>query len=122
MKIKQKHLIIVAVVAVMAVAIYFVGTAFTGEHSAIGDYDDLAKCLTEKGAVMYGRVGCGWCSKQKEMFGDSFQYVTYVECPEQPQLCQQKGVTAVPAWEIGGDLHLGFKSFEELANMAGCVL
>lgn len=122
MKIKQKHLIIVAVVAVMAVAIYFLGTSFTGQYVADGDYDDFAKCLTEKGAVMYGSKNCGHCGRQKSMFGDSFQYITYVECSEQQSVCQEKNVRFVPAWEINGELQTGLKSLEQLADMAGCTL
>ena len=120
--IKEKYLITVTVIAIAAVAVYFLGTSITGQYVADDDYDDLAKCLTEKGAVMYGRTGCGWCSKQKELFGDSFQYVTYVECTDEPTLCQQKGVTAVPTWEIDGTLHPGFKPLEDLAGMVGCTL
>jgi hypothetical protein len=56
------------------------------------------------------------------MFGDSFQYVTYVECTEQQSRCQSKGVQAVPTWEINGNLNVGVKSLQELANLAGCSL
>lgn len=36
---------------------------------------------------MYGSVNCPHCQKQKAMFGDSFQYVTYVECMEEAERC-----------------------------------
>lgn len=120
MKLTSKHLAIVAIVAVAAVAVYYIGAFLTGRATEVGNYDDLAKCLTDKGAVMYGSKYCGHCENQKELFGNSFQYITYVECTEQTQLCQENGVRAVPAWEINGELHVGFKSLDELALMVGC--
>lgn len=122
MKVKQKHLIIITTVAIAAVIIYFVETSLTGQYVAVGDYDDLAKCLTDNGAVMYGSKYCGHCENQKELFGDSFQYITYVDCTEQTQLCQENGIRAVPAWKINGELHVGFKPLDELALMVDCEL
>ena len=122
MKIKQKHLIIAGIVAIAIVAIYFIGSYLTGQYVAVGSYDDLAKCLTEKGTVMYGSDGCSACAEQKRLFGDSFQYVTYVKCPEQINLCREKGIERVPSWEIDGKIYIGVKTPETLVTMAGCPL
>jgi len=90
-------------------------------------YDDFAKCLTQKGVVMYGSYLCGHCKTQKTMFGDSFQFINYVEChpngpnPD-PQLCTEKGIRGVPAWEINGNLYPGLRSLEELSSLSGCPL
>lgn len=85
---------------------------------------DLAKHLTDIGAVMYGTYSCGYCKRQKRLFGDAFQYVTYVECAyggenAQPKLCEAKGIRSVPTWEINGKLYLGVKSLEKLAELSG---
>jgi len=130
MKIKQKHLALVAMVAVVAitaVALYYIGTYVTGwfvsgEEGSEGEYDSFAKCLTENDAVMYGREGCGWCTKQKELFGDSFKHITYVECTAKPQLCQQKGISGVPSWGINDGLSAGLKTLEQLSTLTGCAL
>ena len=129
---KSKHFAIVAVVALVLAAVYFLGAPLLGKYLDIwpdnGPSDTenaaetVAKCLAEKGAVMYGSEYCGYCNKQKELFGEAFQYITYVECTEQAQLCQENGVRSVPAWEINGQLRVGFKSLDELALMAGCTL
>jgi len=62
--------------------------------------DDFAKCLTDKGWVMYGAVWCSHCKEQKALFGDSFQYIKYVECPDNEQLCLAKGVNGYPTWIV----------------------
>jgi len=129
MQIGMKHLKIAAVAAVAIVALYFVGSYLTGSFGIVdpgaGQYDALAKCLTQKGAVMYGASWCSHCADQKALFGDSFQYVTYVECAEgdgQAQACKDAGVTAYPAWKIGGELSYGAKPLATLALEAGCTV
>ncbi len=64
------------------------------------DKDTFAKCLTEKGWVMYGAEWCSHCKDQKALFGDSFQYIKYVECPDNIQLCLDRGVNGYPSWIV----------------------
>ena len=45
-----------------------------------GKYDDFAKCLTEKGAVIYGNDYCSYTIKQMGFFGKSKEYLDYVKC------------------------------------------
>lgn len=131
---KQKHLYLLVIVVVASIALFLLGNYITGRFvnpggdggnggNSGGEVDKVAQfaqCLTDKGVVMYGSASCGHCANQKEMFGDAFQYVTYVECTEQQSVCNQKGVQYVPAWEIDGTLYVGEKSFFELSRMSGC--
>lgn len=64
------------------------------------DKDAFAKCLTEKGWVMYGAEWCGHCKVQKALFGDSFKYIKYIECPDNTQLCLDKEISGYPTWKI----------------------
>ena len=64
------------------------------------DKDAFAKCLTDKGWTMYGAVWCPHCQDQKKAFGDSFKYIKYVECPDNIQLCTDKGVNGYPTWIV----------------------
>lgn len=72
---------------------------------AIVNYDNFAKCLTEKGVKMYGAYWCSHCQNQKKAFGDSFKYVTYIECADpnsqgQLEVCTKAGITGYPTWEF----------------------
>jgi hypothetical protein len=127
MKVKQEHLYIIVVAFILTAATYYFiapmmdGPDGSGNGDQIaGTVEELAKCLTEKGIVMYGSRNCGHCASQKEAFGDAFEHVTYVECTEDPISCSQSGVKYVPAWKIGGELHTGEKSFEQLSDLSGC--
>lgn len=88
--------------------------------------DALAKCLTEKGAKMYGAYWCSHCQNQKKTFGDSFQYVDYVECDAQgpngnPTACELAGIQGYPTWIIGGAKYSGEQDLGTLAKIAGCA-
>jgi glutaredoxin len=82
--------------------------------------DELAQCLTEKGAVMYGTEWCGHCKNQKRAFGSSFEYINYVDCDESMGKCSQAGVTGYPTWVINGQNYPGEQSLSRLKQLAGC--
>jgi len=90
--------------------------------------DAFAKCISEKGAKMYGAYWCGHCMDQKQMFGKSFKYINYIECslPNQggtTQACQMAGIESYPTWDFQGkDRQTGVVSFEQLAAETGCTL
>ena len=91
-------------------------------------YDTFATCLTEKGVTMYGAYWCPHCQNQKEMFGDSWQYVHSVECSlpnraGQTEFCKAAGITGYPTWEFaGGERVPGELTFEALSAKSGCAL
>jgi len=86
------------------------------------NYDEFAMCLAEKDAVMYGSEGCTHCMNQKLEFGTSFQYVKYVECPLDLELCRAVGIVAYPTWIINGEKYTGEQPLETLADLTGCEL
>lgn len=84
----------------------------------------LAKYLTSHGAVMYGSFKCPHCRLQKELFGDAFKFVNYVEChPDgpnaNPSLCLAKGIVNYPTWEINGKYYEGTMSLERISEISG---
>ncbi len=90
--------------------------------------EPFASCLTEKGAVMYGAFWCAHCQEQKKLFGDSFQYINYVECslPDgktQTELCLKKNISGYPTWEFEDSRRVeGSMDLETLAQRTGCSL
>lgn len=124
MQAKTKYLVGIAVAIAVIASLYYVAstTGFFVSPQTQGKYDNFAKCLTEKGVVMYGSKYCPHCQNQKKSFGSSWQYINYVECTENQQLCEEKGVTAVPVWYVGGQMYTGEKSFEWLSSASGCPL
>lgn len=111
---KSKYYTIAAVIGVIILA-----TAAYSVYSINkpGLYDDFAKCLREKGAVMYGAMDwCKYTQAQKGMFGKSFKYINYHEFQELP------GIKITPTWVINGAWHENVQSFDRLAALTGCRL
>ncbi|MEA3282990.1 MAG: PGF-CTERM sorting domain-containing protein [Euryarchaeota archaeon] len=52
------------------------------------DARELADELTADGWVMYGTEQCGWCTRQKDEFGDAFANVTHIDCNKNGQACR----------------------------------
>lgn len=89
--------------------------------------DAFAKCLTKKGVKMYGSYWCPHCQDEKGMFGDSWKYVTYVECTDyqggQTKACNDAGISEYPTWDFGnGSRATGELSVDELSAITGCGL
>lgn len=94
-----------------------------GEKIPSGKYDSFAQCLASKNLTMYGAVWCSHCKAEKARFGDSFKYVPYVECTENPNLCVEKGIEGYPTWIDGkGAKYTGEQGLEKLSEISGCGL
>lgn len=90
--------------------------------------DEFAKCLTENGMTFYGTFWCGHCSAMKKKFGDSMNYIVYVECDPrgenaQPETCDKAGVEAYPTFTFAdGTVLQGERDFQDFAALTGCEL
>lgn len=83
--------------------------------------EELAVCLTQKGATMYGAEWCHFCKQQKDMFGTAFKKITYVECPDNEKLCTDLGIKGYPTWIFAnGERSEGVVQFADLAAKTGC--
>lgn len=71
-------------------------------NNSPAELDTFAQCLTEKGVIMYGIEWCPHCQNQKAAFGDSFDYVHYVDCDLSGSVCDAAGVEGYPTWVIDG--------------------
>ncbi len=92
-----------------------------------GKYDEFAKCLTEKGVKFYGAYWCPRCADQKKLFGNSMQYIDYIECAipggdkgVQTAICQKEKIESYPTWEINGQKTIGVLQLSYLASVTGC--
>ncbi len=126
MKFSRPVLIVLSLVVVAIIG--FAAYNFSNVSPAQGQYDDFAKCLTEKGVVMYGAYWCPHCANQKNTFGSSFEYINYVECDPNGSnsnvtLCTEKGITGFPTWVFpDGRRYEGETNIKSLSQLSGCQL
>ena len=114
----KKGLIILIIIALIV---------FAGCKKSDPVKDNFAKCLTEKGMKFYGAYWCPHCAREKQLFGDSFQYIMYIECSlpdrSQTKFCNDVQIKKYPTFEFGdGSRVNGEQSLEELGNKTGCTL
>src|SRR5258708_40286311 len=110
------------------ILIVLAGTFVAARHYRNHKYDSFAQCLATKQAKMYGLYWCPHCIEQKEMFGEAFHYVPYVECAikgssEEAAECKIAGVKLFPSWQFGQEPPKeGVLSLEALSDKTGCSL
>src|SRR5438128_12185038 len=85
------------VITVLLVVAAFALAAYLGFRKRASRLDAFAQCLSAKQAKMYGAYWCPHCADQKEIFGRSFRYISYVECGvpgsrDEVKLCVDVGV------------------------------
>lgn len=88
---------------------------------------EFAQCLTTKGVTMYGAWWCPHCQNQKELFGDSFSFITYIECASKENLdkktCERAGIQGFPTWIFAdGSRHAGELPLKALSDKTQCPL
>jgi hypothetical protein len=120
MKNTYKIPIIIVFVAGLAVISYL---SFRGTPATAGQYDAFAQCLTEKGAMMYGTYWCPHCQNEKKAFGDSFRFVNYVECTQDPKKCTAAKIEGYPTWTFpDGRRFEGEQGLQKLSEESTCPL
>lgn len=97
--------------AIIIIVLIFFGYLILNYIFSPGKYDEFAKCLTEKGAVMYGEDWCPYTQGQKTMFGKSFKYINYEV---------KTGLNLRPTWVIDGKTYERVQSFQRLSELTGC--
>ena len=123
-RLKKKVLVFVGIIALVAAVVY--GASLFNkpvEPEGPSALDPFAKCLTEKGAIMYGTEWCPHCQAQKKMFGTSWQYASYVDCDASSGICNAVNVRSYPTWIFAsGERVSGTQDLNSLAAKSGCNL
>ncbi len=120
---KLKFIAAVIIVIAIAAAIFLFWIKSAGRNVANPALDAFAQCLSSKKITMYGAAWCPHCQNQKKLFGDSFKYIPYVECPDNPSVCLAKGVEGYPTWIFpDGSKLIGEQTLEDLSQKNGCPL
>lgn len=96
-------------------------SSLTGYSIGADRFDGFAKCLTEKGAVLYtSETGCETCTQQKALFKSSYQFLTVVDCGKESEKCSELGIKYGPVWDIDGRKYYGLKGVPSLADITEC--
>lgn len=103
------------------------GTAAVAETDDGSEIMQIAKCLTEKDAKLYGSYWCSHCKSQKEMFGGHLSLIQYIECDDKgpngdSSVCREAEIEAYPTWKSPNLPTLqGVQSLKKLSAWSGCT-
>lgn len=123
---KIKVLISFGILILLAVAFYLISyaitkyTGYTITGKAVYSKQEkiqIANCLTNKGVVLYCSSLSLNCLRQKASLGEAFEYITYLDCNENPDECEDLNL---PAWKISNRFYYGIRDLGNLAESTGC--
>ena len=63
--------------------------------------------------IMYGNDSCPWCKRQKEELNDLWDNVKYINCENNPEICEKEEISALPTWVIKKNKSEGFMKKDE---------
>lgn len=113
-------------VLIVGVIIFAVARPTTGPVTPTGqgggNFDEFAECITDQGAIFYGTEWCGFCQQQKAMFGESMDYVNFIDCDQNRNTCMSEGIRGYPTWKINGQLYSGVQQMSRLSELTGCTI
>jgi glutaredoxin len=110
----------ITIALIVLIGVYMVQQSYKPDLTSATE--DLAKCLNNTGAVMYGTSWCHFCQQQKTMFAPYFEYITFVDCDLDSEACRRNGVSSYPTWIINGKQSIGLQSVKQLAEASGCKI
>lgn len=107
---------ILGVLVIMVIAWFFFSSSTSSFESLVSNNDPLGKCNW----VVYTMEGCPWCTKQKEVLASNFP--TFKGIKVGSEELKSGPVAAFPTWYNTKTFETlsGFKSAEQLADMAKC--
>lgn len=96
-------------------------SSLTGYSIGAARFDNFAKCLTDKNALLYtSDLGCEGCTQQRVIFRNSYQYLTVINCRTEMEKCNDLEIKYGPVWIINGVRYFGVYGVPRLAEITGC--
>jgi len=81
---------------------------------------ELTSCLSSKNIKFYGSSDCLNCKVQKDILGEAFSWIDYIECKKEngiAKICLDNEINTVPVWSFPSGL--GIK--KKLSSCQECV-
>lgn len=112
---KNKKWVLVGIVVLIVIVIIFIGF-----FNSNGNYDDeVISCIASR-AKLYTTPTCSVCAVQKEDLGKYLDKFEIIDCAVEREICVEKDISKVPAWEVDGEFFVGKRSIEQLKELTGC--
>jgi len=119
--------VVIAMIIISPLVLFNIPKRELQIQSATSSLDSFAQCTRDKGVVLYGSDECPFCNRQKELFGNSFQNLHYINCHTEENKCMEEEVNSLPTWiqvKDGTEIkrHIGLFTLKELQDFTGCKI
>jgi hypothetical protein len=104
----------------------YLGVCLDEDMCRINDYEIVTtiKWLEENNIKIYGKTGCGWCTKQLNEFGDFQDSIKelglYIDCADSNNKAICSDIKATPTWKMNNKIintgYLQLKDIEKSYN------
>lgn len=118
MKKNTKNILITILFIAVVVIIAIVIIHLTKKTSGIVD-ESVAKCIGQN-SILYVQLGCSHCEDQKNLFGNSYQYLNVTDCFYETGVCINNSIEATPTWVIKDQRYVGVQTVEKIKELTGC--
>jgi len=116
----QRYIVWFISAALVAVAVFYAVKVFRKTDTGLDP--EIAACLKSKGLKFYGTYSCSNCLEQKKILGGYLKSVLYIECTQNPVLCENANIKRVPTWEfLDGSRHEGVLQINDLLSRIECA-
>ncbi len=87
------------------------------------ELNDFVNCLKEKGMVIYGADWCPYTVQLIDLLGGKEAVGSmYIDCEEQQELCQEKGIMGYPTILINDNKYKKERTLSDFAEITGCEI
>lgn len=95
------YLIVVILVTIIGGIIFFNIGKSALKSKEKQEKQEIIDCLLFNNVKLYISSDCPYCLKQKEIFGEHFLKVNYINCQEDndwSEVCRKEKINSVPTW------------------------
>lgn len=120
---KNQASVLLIVAVVIITGVFWLTSSNSRPTYSTEALEQFATCLKDKQVTMYGAAWCPHCQEEKKNFGEAFEIVPYVECPDNIKVCLDLGIEGYPTWILASGKRLvGEQGLEKLSQETSCPL
>ena len=121
---KISYTLLVCIAGIVLIAAFVSCVLLNDDTDVTVSMDDIANNITANGWVLYSTTSCPHCVEQKNVFGESIDYILIINCDLNENAygeCVAKNVTGVPTWinSVTGEMRMGVQNVDNLIEMGG---
>jgi len=106
---------IIILISILGIIIYL----YTQGGTPTSINTTTTMCIANS-STLYATEWCGYCQKQKSLFGTNVNLLNVVDCDKDKELCIMENIKGFPTWKINNKSYFGLRYEDDLRSITGC--